>query len=39
MSADTRYNYLVEARTEWLNEMAPADRARIAQQLGVRLGN
>lgn len=39
VSADRRYNMLVEARTEWLNEMPAAQRDQVARQLGVRLGN
>jgi hypothetical protein len=39
VSADTRYNMLVDARTEWLNEMPAARREEVARQLGVRLGN
>jgi hypothetical protein len=39
VSADRRYNMLVEARTEWLNEMSPAQREQVARRLGVRLGN
>lgn len=39
VSADKRYDMLVDARTEWLNEMPPAKREEIARQLGVRLGN
>lgn len=37
VSADTRYDMLVEARTEWLNEMPPARREEVARQLGVQL--
>ena len=37
VSADRRYNMLVDARTEWLNEMPPAQREQVARQLGVRL--
>jgi hypothetical protein len=39
VSADRRYNMLVDARTEWLNEMPAAQRDQVARQLGVRLGN
>jgi Excreted virulence factor EspC, type VII ESX diderm len=39
VSADTRYDMLVEARTEWLNEMPPDKREEIARQLGIRPGN
>jgi hypothetical protein len=38
VSADRRYNMLVDARTEWLNEMPPAQREQVARQLGVQLG-
>lgn len=34
-SADWRYGMLVDARTDWLNEMPPADAARIRTQLGL----
>lgn len=36
MPADMRYSMLVSARDSWLNEFPPAERARIAQQLGLR---
>lgn len=36
MSADMRYSLLVSARDSWLNEFPPAERNRIAEQLGVR---
>jgi hypothetical protein len=39
VSADTRYNMLVDARTEWLNEMPPAQREQTARRLGIQLGN
>ncbi|TDV49750.1 type VII secretion target [Actinophytocola oryzae] len=39
VSADRRYNMLVDARTDWLNEMPPAQRDQVARQLGVRLGD
>ncbi|MCS7480395.1 type VII secretion target [Umezawaea endophytica] len=39
MSASTRYSMLVSGRDAWLNEFPPAERDRIAKQLGVRLGN
>ncbi|MFL6118566.1 type VII secretion target [Actinophytocola sp.] len=37
VSADRRYNMLVDARTEWLNEMPAAQREQVARQLGVQL--
>jgi hypothetical protein len=39
VAADWRYNMLVAARTEWLNEMPAVQRDQDARQLGVRLGN
>ncbi|GLZ43479.1 type VII secretion target [Actinokineospora sp. NBRC 105648] len=37
MPASMRYSMLVDSRTEWLNAMPPADRDRIAKELGVQL--
>jgi hypothetical protein len=39
MPASMRYSLLVSGRDAWLNEFPPAERDRIAKQLGVRLGN
>jgi hypothetical protein len=39
VSANRRYTMLIDARTEWLNEMPPPQREQVARQLGVRLGN
>jgi hypothetical protein len=38
LTADDRFDRLVNSRTEWLNAMPPADRDRIARELGVQLG-
>ncbi|OLF05664.1 type VII secretion target [Actinophytocola xanthii] len=38
LSADDRFDRLVNSRTEWLNAMPPAERDRIARELGVQLG-